>query len=756
MVNKQIYLLSENGTYGKLELEDFSFAETSFSIADIADITTRKDTTTKNIQIKGTKANNRLLGSLFNLNRTHNGNYGESLMFNYNMNKECDCLYYENDSLISKGFFKIIDVTVDSSGNVVYSAVITGYTVNFFGKIKDLLLSDLDFSEYNHTYSMNNILDSWTNTSGYIYGVADYGQSVFGDEETVNKIDYKDFRPSFFVKEYFNKIFQQPVLSSYTYAIEGNEDFKDKFNHLVVPNNADVLTNSLSGGVVLYGTKDNVQNYFGGDNQKGNQGNGVNTYKTQIAWANFTDDKGFFMPNSQPYFDYTNNIFTCTKSVNTTLEVNINVIYNTNFLINAPQQYLNYDSKILILIRASGSQAWNVASQSQVTRINLNGTNNTTTKLLKFKSALNVTAGSQVSVCVYNDNYSYPNGTPPVSPAMGVFVYSTQNSFIQFGDSISTTKYELELNDMIDFKKQTSFNTYKQGDFVKSILNMFNLYIYSNIENPKHIVFTPYNDFYDDFTPLKLVGAANNWSDKIDFAKLKINSFQQIFKSYKFQFKEDTDYLNAAYKEKYGLAYGNYTYNNTTSITTDSAIQVIFSPTPVATFGNRNYPMFFAYDSTSNKVAKQTNIRLMFHTGTKSCDDYEIGNWFKNAETGEYQFQTYNMVSGFYPELHTIYNGLDLNFGEPNEIYYQDIQSSNTVFQDFYQNQIEEYNDGNTATIEVSGYLNEIDISNLNFKKPVFIDAPNGSGYYKLLSVDYGNNAQPTDIILQKIYMKDN
>ena len=755
MVNKQIYLLSENGTYGKLEVEDFSFAETSFSIADIADITTRKDTTTKNIQIKGTKANNRLLGSLFNLNRTHNNNYGESLMFNYNMNKECDCLYYENDSLISKGFFKIIDVTVDASGNVVYSAVITGYTVNFFAKVKDLLLSDLDFSEYNHNYSMNNILNSWTNTTGYIYGVADYGQSVFGDKETVNKIDYKDFRPSFFVKEYFKKIFEQPVLSGYTYAIEGSEDFKDKFNHLVVPNNADVLTNSVSGGRVLYGTKTNEQIYFGdSNNQMGNQGNGVNTYKTQISWANFTDDKGFFTPNAQPYFDYTNNIFTCTKSINTTIEVNINVIYNTNFLINAPEQYLNYDSKILILTRASGSQAWSVASQSQVTRINLNGTNNTTTKLLKFKSALNVTAGSQVAACVWNDNYSHSNGTPPVSNAMGVFVYSVQDSFIQFGDSISATKYELELNDLIDFKKQTSFNTYKQGDFIKSILNMFNLYVYSTLENPKHIVFTPYNDFYGDFTPSNLVGAANNWSDKIDFAKLKINSFQQIFKSYKFQFKEDTDYLNAAYKEKYGLAYGNYTFNNTTSITTDSAIQVIFSPTPVATFGNRNYPMFFTYDSTSNKVAKQTNIRLMFHTGTKSCDDYEIGNWFKNA--GEYQFQTYNMVSGFYPELHTIYNGLDLNFGEPNEIYYNDIPQSNTLFQDFYQNQIEEYNDGNTAAIELSGYLNEIDISNLNFKTPVFIDAPNGSGYYKLLSLDYGNNAQLTNITLQKIYLKDN
>lgn len=754
MTNQSIYLTQPDGNFAKLEIESLDLSVTTFSIADISDITTRKDTTTKNIQLKGTKTNNRILGNIFDLNRIHDNNYSQSLMFNYNLNKECDCLLYENDSLISKGFFKITDVTIDAQGNTIYSAVITGYTVNFFAKIKDLLLSDLDFSEYNHAYSIDNILNSWADASsgnGYIYGIADYGQSVYGDKATVNKIDYKDFRPSFFVQEYLKKIFQQPVLNGYTYAIEGNDDFIDKFNHLIVPNNADVLTNTIEGGVVLYGTKNNTQNNFGGDNQMGNQGNGVDTYKTQIAWSNFTDDEGFFMPNSQPYFDYTNNIFTCTKSINTTIEVNISVTYITAFFSENSAYYLNYDSKILVLERSSSSQAWNVASQSQVTRINLNGVNYTTTKVLKFKSTLNVAAGSQVAVCVYNDNYSYSNVNPPVSPAMGVFVYNDQDSFIQFGDSISTTKFELELNDMIDFKKQTSFNTYKQADFLKSILNMFNLYVYSNVENPKHIIFTPYNDFYDEFLPSRLVGAANNWSDKIDFSKLKINSFQQIFKSYKFQFKEDTDYLNAAYKAKYGVAYGNYTYNNTTSITTDSAIEVIFAPTPVATFGNRNYPLFFTYDATNNKVARQSTIRLMFYTGSKSCDDYEIGNWFKNAETGEYQFQTYVMVSVHYPELHTIYNGLDLNFGSPDEVYYKSIPDSKSIFQDFYQKQIEEYNNANTATIEVSGYLNEIDISNLNFKKPIFIDAPNGTGYYKLLNLDYGNNSEPTDITLQKI-----
>ncbi|WP_316797319.1 DUF5977 domain-containing protein [Pedobacter agri] len=756
MTNQDIYLIEPSGNYAKLDIESLDLSETTFAISDISDITTRKDTTTKNITLKGTKNNNRILGSIFNLNRIHDAKYSESLFFNYNFNKEVDCLLYENDSLINKGIFKITDVTVDENNNYVYNAVVTGYKVNFFSKIKDLLLSDLDFSNYNHEYSINNIVNSWSNTTGYVYGFADYGQSVFGDEETVNKIDFKDFRPSFYLHNYIEKVFEQPVLSGYTYLIDGNPDFLDKFNKLIIPNNADVLINTIKGGKVLYGTKSNQQFYFGDTNgQMGDQGNGVETYKTQVSWSNFSDDKEFFTPNTEPYFGFSNNIFTCTKTINTTVEVNINISYNTQFFSSSSTYFLNYDSKILILQRESSNQAWRVATESQITRVNTNGAAPSQNHLLKFKGSLNVQAGNQISICVYNDNYSHSNGTPPVFPASGMFYYNPQNSFFQIGNDISTTKYELELNDLIDFSNQVSFNTYKQADFIKSILNIFNLYVYSNLENPKHLIFTPYNDFYENFKPANLVSSSKNWSGKIDYSKLKINSFQQIFKNYKFSFKEDGDYLNALYKEKYGSAYGNYIYENNTSISNDTSVEIIFAGTPITTFGDRDLPLFFTYDSNNNKVARQSVIRLLFYSGLKSCSEFKIGNWFKNADNGQFQFQAYNSTYLSYPQLHTIYNGLDLNFGEPQEIYYKVIPEANSVFETFYELQIEEYNDSNTATIDVKALLNEIDISNLDFKKPLFIDSPNGSGYFKLLNVNYGNNTELSEITLQKIYFKD-
>ncbi|NTE00498.1 hypothetical protein G6M26_23405 [Agrobacterium tumefaciens] len=102
-----------------------SLAETNFSVADIEDITKRKDTLTTNIVVKGTKLNNRTLGSAFNLNAYNNRNINEELYFNFNINGQCDCLYYENDSLITKGLFKVTKVIL-TGGAATKNCVITG------------------------------------------------------------------------------------------------------------------------------------------------------------------------------------------------------------------------------------------------------------------------------------------------------------------------------------------------------------------------------------------------------------------------------------------------------------------------------------------------------------------------------------------------------------------------------------------------------------------------------------------------------
>lgn len=774
MTNKSIYLLSSSGNYAKLEIEDLSLAETNFSVADIEDITKRKDTFTTNIVVKGTKLNNQILGSAFNMNAYNNPNINEELYFNFNINGQCDCLYYENDSLITKGLFKVTEVIVNG-GTATYNCVITGYRVNFYSKLNDKLLSDLDFSEYNHSYSINNIVSSWDTSiikngssvpfeygKGYVYGFADYGTSIYPDKRTVDDVSFKDFRPSFYVKEYLDKIFAQDVLDGFSYSIKGSSEFQDMFKHLVIPNNADVVANYLNSQRLLSATKNNEQTYLTGDRQYVyDDVSNSNLYKIGIQWTNVSLNNGVFNLNTQPYIDYSNNVFIATRSVSTSVEVSSGIRFETFFPRNGnSDDIIDATCTLHIVTRPNDNSGWSKIASSDPKRIHTDGEHwSTGVYTFKAKTNISVTNGAQMMVVYeFTDYYKDWGGPIPLQDWFLSAILVGQNTFINIGDSAFTSKVELELNDSINFESSQSLATYKQQDFIKSIQNLFNLYVYNDVENPKHIYFEPYNDFYTECLTPNIKNSSVNWSNKLDYKQYNKKPFQTIYKNYKFQYKEDGDYLNGIIKNKYGAVYGNYTYtNSTTAFTADNTIELIFASTPMMTWAEstRVLPLFFNYDSSGNKVPKQTVIRILYYNGLKPCSNYNIGRW-KND--GGWGFDVYAAGKTSYPQLHTTYDvtKADLNFNKPDEVFYTYTDEPNYIYPIYYRNQITEYNDSNTVTIDAKVLLNEIDISNLSFKKSIYFDTPTGDGFFKLLSVNYGDNSTLSDVTFQKIYLADN
>jgi len=78
----------------------------------------------------------------------------------------------------------------------------TGGNYNFFELIEGVKLSQVDLSSLTHTWTIENILATETNTweNGYIYPVVDYGRGL-GERKTVD-----DFYPAVFVKYLIQKI----------------------------------------------------------------------------------------------------------------------------------------------------------------------------------------------------------------------------------------------------------------------------------------------------------------------------------------------------------------------------------------------------------------------------------------------------------------------------------------------------------------------------------------------------------------------
>jgi hypothetical protein len=98
-----------------------------------------------------------------------------------------------------------------------------------------------------------------------------------------------------------------------------------------------------------------------------------------------------------------------------------------------------------------------------------------------------------------------------------------------------------------------------QADFVKDLVNRFNLIIKTDEDNERLLLIEPYQDFID-------AGTTKYWTDKLDVSKEQVVKSTNELQSRRLEFKdsEGEDLLNARYTERYNVVYGQYnrTYRN--------------------------------------------------------------------------------------------------------------------------------------------------------------------------------------------------
>jgi len=193
----------------------------NFLISDIRNPDKKNASFSKTITFPGTKEINRFFELIWKSN----------VALNYfNPNKKCDIYYYVNGVLQFKGDLQLIKINVDDvSGEVVYETSCKGTIGNVFTKIGDGLLSDLDFSKYNHDLTFNNVTNSWATSiqvngspvafalgNGYVYPLINYGKiSTITNFAAETDFNIKFFRPALYKKTILDTIFSD---AGYTYT----------------------------------------------------------------------------------------------------------------------------------------------------------------------------------------------------------------------------------------------------------------------------------------------------------------------------------------------------------------------------------------------------------------------------------------------------------------------------------------------------------------------------------------------------------
>ena len=673
----------------RLDLYKDISAEFTYNIDDVKDFSSRNTNFSKTIILPGNATNNKLFGHIFEFGSSNFYNpAADNVGYNFNAAKSAACLIYVDRIQLFKGVIRLLEIVIDN-GSIEYECAVFGELGGFISALGISKLEDLDFSDYDHSWTTTNIENSWQtiNGSGYYYPLIDYGQV------STNKSSYQvsALRPALYVREYVDKLITD---SGYTYE----SSFFDTavFRRLIIPNNQKDFS--------AY----NV-NYF--------QANVEARYDTIDYYADATSVIKLIYPAPTISGSFVasngNTRFTYTGATALTMNATINL--NGSY-----EQYA--DILYFALVKNGSTQ---VATSDSV--INLYDT-------------FDFTFSGSISF-VTNDYFEVQAIRQDTGSAYTIWINS--------GDILFTT--DVSQNVPINYGETININgTIPRGifqkDFFASIVKMFNLYVTESTDKSKHLIITPYIDYYatsptflqvndleeellvDDVDLLLLEdGAVNyiNWTNKIDRSKaFRVKPMSELNGRYfEYKYKQDSDFYNENYFKKYAQGYGDFIEDTGYEFAQDKqTAEIVFAATPLVGYAEEDkvVSVIFKKSNTQNAESEDKIDSVIRILQAKKVTD--VVSWsILNGASTLWSGTTY----GYAGHLDDPDNpAADINFGAPKEINFTlaTPYPSANLFNAFWSDYLAEISDKDSKLLSCFVRLTDADIYSLDFSRLIWID----------------------------------
>jgi hypothetical protein len=141
----------------------------SFSISDIKDPTKRKQSFSKQVDLPDTMNNNAFFQGVFSMTSTDNA-------VNFDATAKAPIRLFKRGVQVLDGIMKLNEVS-SVNGIVKYNVTILSDNADIFQLLTQVSLNELDWSDYNHALTRDNIKDSWLTTAGtgYYYPLIERG-----------------------------------------------------------------------------------------------------------------------------------------------------------------------------------------------------------------------------------------------------------------------------------------------------------------------------------------------------------------------------------------------------------------------------------------------------------------------------------------------------------------------------------------------------------------------------------------------------
>jgi hypothetical protein len=268
-----------------------------------------------------------------------------------------------------------------------------------------------------------------------------------------------------------------------------------------------------------------------------------------------------------------------------------------------------------------------------------------------------------------------------------------------------------------------------QKDFLSSLVKMFNLYIWEDKENEKRLNIEPYINYVttNDIDWTYKVARDKSWQ-----ISPMGNLNGRIFE---YKYKDDSDFYNEAYKKKFNQNYADRQFDTGFQFSADRiSTEIIFASSPLLKYGTNDKYVTPIYKKSNELAAEDrtdSNIRILF-SKKKSATSWDIKHGGGNHAKSFY---------GYAGHLDDASSPLyDLNFGAPSEVYFSITNyPSQNLFNRFWSGYIAQIADKDSKILRCYVYLKPIDIAQLDFANPIFIDGVRFR-LNKITDYDYTNN----------------
>jgi hypothetical protein len=715
-----------------LEVAENVVVPLNFGVSDVRDLTSKTGSFSKSIKIAGTKHNNLVFDNIFDVNAV-------TLEFNINTKQAC-LIEQDGEIVLDNAIIQLIDVEKISTGmgndeQIMYTVTVKDTVSELFTDIGSKLLTDLDFSDLNHTYQASDVIASFDHVKedGYKYVLP------ITDDAQYNLTEMK---PAVYVWQYLNRIFSN---AGYSYQLD--EMVSIGIDKMLIPYN---------GGKSKISEAVQVEAEVIAEETTSQESNGliilINNFasfqKLNIT-TEIEDTNGYYNPTLSQY----TSPFAVTSPTNLDYqcEIDYDLIFRNN---ESGDVYLSgsIESKpvMYVLNTLSQSKGFTECFANSVNPIcYIDGSGNTVIDSTFSGYADLVSGDTTISSGVNNITVSCSGIAINEILECGVVTkLNTPPQFFRVSDNQpADVEYVIQVNSIkirivpsgesLGFSFPVVMNDFipaniKQSDFLKSIFTLFNLFVIPNIDNPKDIILMTRDKYYDSG---RTFDATNKLCKELPHTLTFLPELTA--KKLTLTYASDTDALNVGYLKNVNEVYGQvqYTFDNE-YIKNEVKKDVIFGASPFLS------TPFEATVFGVNGSEPKTLPRIVFDGGKYPCGYYQIND----TPTQWISVNEYPFVGHFDAPVNA---NKDLNFGTCD--YYFDNNYGtipyNNLGNTYWRRTVAQINSGKLYTVMLN--VNSFDIANLRLNDKIYLDR----SYWvinKVIDYDANSNA-PTKFELLSV-----